>query len=353
MFEDGYDRLRNLLFYGAVLCLAYFVFRIFEPFFVPLAWAAILAVVCSPLRDRLENRHTPTRSALMITGGVILLLIVPALLVATLFVREGISAARGIQAAVGQGNFGWLGRGWSRAAAFAAAEGLTVDLPTLVRQYASRVGESMAGGLEAVVRNLVLFFFELVVMLFSLFYFVRDGQGMLRRFRLLLPFSGTMQDRMLAEARGLIFASLATSLTIGAAQGLICGASFALVGIHSAVFWGVVMGFMALLPVVGAWPIWGAAAIWLFSTGHLARALTLIAICGGVGAAFDNILRPILLGGRASLNGLLVFISVVGGIAFFGVLGIVLGPIVVATALGILDVYSGKDEARTVQTVPP
>jgi predicted PurR-regulated permease PerM len=167
-----------------------------------------------------------------------------------------------------------------------------------------------------------------------------------------LPFEETMTDRMLAEARELIFASVTTSLVIAAVQGMLCGGAFAIVGLGSAVFWGVVMGFLSLLPVVGAWPIWIPAALWLFSTGHTVRALVLIAICGALGAAIDNILRPVLLGGRASLNGLLVFISVLGGIAVFGVLGIVLGPIVVATAVGILDVYSGIDVAMNAPEAP-
>jgi predicted PurR-regulated permease PerM len=94
--------------------------------------------------------------------------------------------------------------------------------------------------------------------------------------------------------------------------------------------------------------VWIPGAIWLFSTGHWGRALVLIGICGGVGATVDNILRPVLLGGRASLSGLLVFISVLGGIAVFGVLGVVLGPIVVATAVGVFDVYSGKDASEPV-----
>jgi predicted PurR-regulated permease PerM len=110
------------------------------------------------------------------------------------------------------------------------------------------------------------------------------------------------------------------------------------------------MAFLSLLPVVGAWPIWVPATIWLFSTGHTGRALALIAICGGIGSTIDNILRPILLGGRSSLNGLLVFISVLGGLAVFGALGIILGPIVVATAVGILDVSAGEDAKRQTAT---
>ena len=134
-----------------------------------------------------------------------------------------------------------------------------------------------------------------------------------------------------------------TSLVIAAVQGIICGGAFAIVGVGSPLFWGVVMAFLSLLPVVGAWPVWILAAIWLFSTGHAARALLLVGVCGGLGSTIDNILRPVLLGGRSSLNGLLVFISVLGGIAVFGALGVVLGPIVVATAVGVLDVYSEKE----------
>jgi predicted PurR-regulated permease PerM len=141
-------------------------------------------------------------------------------------------------------------------------------------------------------------------------------------------------------------------LVIAGVQGFLCGLAFAIVGLGSPVFWGVVMGFLSLLPVVGAWPVWIPATIYLFSTGHWGRAIALIAICGALGGSIDNILRPLLLGGRASLNGLLVFISVLGGIAVFGILGVVLGPIVVATTVGILDVYSGIDTAGTAPDPP-
>jgi predicted PurR-regulated permease PerM len=229
---------------------------------------------------------------------------------------------------------------------------MKVDLPALVREGASRAGESMAAGLGSVIRNIVVFLFELLVMLFALFYFLRDSEGILSRFRNLLPFEESTRDRMLAEARELIFASVTTSLVIGAVQGVICGGAFAIVGLRSAVFWGVVMGFLSLLPVVGAWPVWVPAMIYLFSTGRPGRAIVLIAICGALGGTVDSILRPALLGGRASLNGLLVFISVLGGLAVFGVLGVVLGPIVVATVVGILDVYSGHDAAASGAETP-
>jgi len=343
--QTAENRFSNVLFYGVVLCLAYLVFRVFQPFLSPLAWAVILGVIFYSLNERFERKWGRTQSAVLITLGVTVILIVPVLLLSALFVREGIAAARNIQTTMASGGYGWFNRAWDWLASSIAAEGVTVDLPGLVREGAGRAGEYMATELGAVIRNIVVFLFELFVMLFALFYFLRDGDSMLNRFRLFLPFEENMTERMLAEARELIFASVTTSLVIAAVQGTICGGAFAIVGLGSPIFWGVVMGFLSLLPVVGAWPVWIPAVIWLFSTGHAGRAVILIAICGALGGTIDNVLRPILLGGRASLNGLLVFISVLGGIAVFGVLGVVLGPIVVATAVGILDVYSGTDVA--------
>lgn len=346
------ERFSNVLFYGVVLCLAYLVFHVFLPFLEPLGWAAVFAVIFHSWNERLGHKWGRTTSAVSITAGVTLILIVPLLLLAALFVREGITAARDIQAAMGQGQYGWFGRAWEWLVSNLSAEGMKVDLPGLVREGASRAGQSMAEELGAVIRNIVLFLFELFVTLFALFYFLRDAEGILDRFRNALPFEETIRTRMLAEARELIFASVTTSLVIAAVQGVICGGAFAIVGLKSAVFWGAVMGFLSLLPVVGAWPVWIPAVIYLFSTGHPGRAIVLIAICGVLGSTIDSVLRPVLVGGRASLNGLLVFISVLGGISVFGVLGVVLGPIVVATVVGILDVYSGRDSAAAAAEAP-
>jgi predicted PurR-regulated permease PerM len=328
------------------------VIRVFLPFLTPLGWAAVFGVIFHSLNGRLERKWGSTRSAVLITLGVTVILIVPVLLLAAMFVREGIAAARDIQATVTNGQYGSIGRAWGWIASRIAAKGVTMDLPALVRQGAGQAGEYMATELGAVVRDIVLTLFELFVMLFALFYFLRDGERILQRFRRLLPFNETMTERMLAEARELIFASVTTSLVIGLVQGILCGGAFAIVGLGSPIFWGAVMGFLSLLPVVGAWPIWIPAAIWLVSTGHAGRAVLLAMGCGVLGGVIDSVLRPALVGGRASLNGLLVFISVVGGIAVFGVLGVILGPIVVATAVGILDVYSGIDLVERAPDAP-
>jgi len=345
--QNSKDRLSNVLFYGVVLCLVYLVFRVFQPFLEPLGWAAVFSVIFYSLNQRFEQKWGRALAATATTTGVALILIGPVLLLTTLFVREGIEAAHSLQAAMEAREYGRLGHVWEWISSHLVAQGFDVDLPSLVREGASRFGEYLASEFGNIIRNIIVFLFELFVMLFALFYFLRDGKSILNRCRVFLPFEESTRERMLAEAQGLIFASVTTSLVIAAVQGVICGGAFAMVGLGSAVFWGVVMAFLSLLPVVGAWPVWIPATIWLFSTGHSGRAIVLIGICGALGATVDNILRPVLLEGRSSLSGLLVFISVLGGIAVFGVLGIVLGPIVVATSVGIVDAYSATDAKTT------
>jgi predicted PurR-regulated permease PerM len=117
------------------------------------------------------------------------------------------------------------------------------------------------------------------------------------------------------------------------------GLAFAILGIGSPVFWGVMMAFFSFVPLLGTWVIWVPASIWLMVDGHLAKGIVLLALGALVIGSVDNFLRPWLLSGRAQLNALLVFIGVLGGISVFGMLGLVLGPIVIATAAGALQAY--------------
>jgi predicted PurR-regulated permease PerM len=340
---DTKTRLDNILFYGMVLLLALFVFRVFEPFLEPLGWAGVLVVVFYAPHRMLERKFHRGTAAAISTIGVTLILILPVLGIIFLSVREGLQATHSIQDAIAAGHFGWVGRAWAWLSAKVPVAH-RLDIGTLTEEGASRVGGLLAGQVGAIFRNVAVFLFDLFVTLFALFYFFRDADSILAGFTGVLPFEESRRKNILNEARDLIFASVTTSLIIGALHGLVGGLTFALVGLPAPIFWAIVMAFLSLLPVVGSWPIWLPAAIWLFSTGHWGRGAIVLLLCGGAAGLTDSFLRPYLIGGRSSLNGLLVFISVLGGIACFGMLGIVLGPIVVATALSLLSGYSGAHE---------
>jgi predicted PurR-regulated permease PerM len=331
-------RLVTALFYAFLALLAWLVFLVFRPFLAPLAWAAVLVVVFYPLHRRLEKRWRKTRAALVSTAGVTLILIVPALVVMAAFVHQGLEALRGMELAGLAGKLGWGNRVWNWILAHVPGQ-TAVDLPEMARQEARRLASELAAGVGTVVRNVALFLFDLVVTIFALFYFFRDGETIMGGIRGILPLSPPYREQMLRQTKELIFAGVVSSLVGAAAHGLLGGITFALVGIHAAVFWGVVMAFFALLPIVGAWVIWGPAAGWLMFHGRVGAGVVLLIVCGLAVALIDNVLRPLMISGQARLSGLVVFISVLGGIEVFGLLGVVLGPIVVAAGLGVLEAH--------------
>ncbi len=180
------EGMRTVLFYGVVFVLGWLVFLIFEPFLVPLGWAAIFAVLFYPWYERLRRRWGSTGTAAAGTAGVALMLILPSLLLMFLFTREGVQAAYELQDALAAGKFDWVSREWGRLASRFGGSG--PNLPELLQQGAERVGTFLASELGTIVRNVALFLLELVITLFALFFFFRDGNAIISSLRRALPF---------------------------------------------------------------------------------------------------------------------------------------------------------------------
>ncbi len=343
ILQTGHERVASVLFYGVVLILAYLVFRVFQPFLVPLGWAAVFVVVFHPLQVWLERRMGPAAAAGMSTAVVTLILIVPALLLSAAFVREGIEAVQSMQSALAEGRLPWVQRGWNWLQQHLPGDE-PADMAALARDYGQRLAGFLAAQAGAVVRNVLGFLFDLFVMLFAMFFLFRDHSALVEGIQRILPFEPKQTRRMLLQTRDLIQASVTSSLIVGAVQGLLGGVTFALLGITGALFWGVLMVFCALIPLLGTGIVIAPAVIWLLIEGQWVKAAVLAGVGAGVIGLADNFLRPLLISGRARLSGLVIFVSVLGGIAVFGMLGIVLGPIVVAAAASLLDAYTMESE---------
>lgn len=336
--QVGRERVGTVLFYGAVLLLAYAVYRIFEPFLVPLGWATVLVVVFHPWHARFEQLWGATRAALFSTLAITLILVVPVVLLLAVFVAEGVAAVNTLRENVAAGEFTWFAsaRAWLHARIPATEQ---LDLAQLLREGAERVATFFASRAGGVLRNIVLFFFDLFVMLFALFFLFRDRKAILDAVRRLLPFEEARCGQLFEQAHELIQTSVTSSFIIAILQGFLGGVTFALLGINGAIFWGVTMAFFALIPLLGTGIVIAPAALWLLLSGQVTHGIVLAAVGFGVIGMVDNFLRPILVSGRTQMSALVLFISVMGGIGAFGMLGLVMGPIVVATAKSLLDVY--------------
>ena len=345
------DQVTTVLSYGALLLLGYSVYEITAPFLVPLAWSAVLAIFFYPLHQLLVKRLKPNLAATVSTLAVTFLLIVPAIVVLFYTTKQAIDAGTKAQVVLQSPDRGMPTHilEWLKAQLPDSMQ--DADFTDPVKRGAERVAGFLAAKAGALVKNIFEFFVDLFVLLFALFFMFRDGEEISQVMRHLLPFDPDIQEDMMRESKELIFASVAVGLLIAAIQGALGGLAFTLVGIGTGIFWGVLMGFFSLVPVVGSALIWVPAALWLALTGHVWRGLLVLVICGGVAGVADNIVRPLLLRNRTHLNELLLFVSVLGGIQVFGLLGLVAGPTILAAAMGIFRVYTQhRDNLEAART---
>ena len=336
--QNSRTPLGGALLYGIILLLVYLVYVIFAPFLAALAWAGVLVVVCYPAYERLARRWGPSTAALASTVGVTLILIVPALFIGFVFARQGVQAAQSLQLQVAAGHFAWVNRLWTQLQAH-FPELSPAELSASIRRYGEQAAQFLAGRLGAIVRHAAEFLLDLTVTILAMYYLFRDGHAIIERLRQLLPFEAAQRDRLLEDSRELIFAGVTSSFVAGAAHGALGGLALAVAGVPAPIFWGVMMGFLSLVPFFGSALIWVPASIGLMLGGHIVRGILFAAFCAIIVGMVDNVVRPWFISGRSEMNGLLVFIGLLGGLSVFGLLGVVLGPIIVAMAATLLDLY--------------
>ena len=341
----------TVLSYGIIALIAYLAFQIFEPFFVALAWAAVLVVISYGAYEWLASRMHRSTAALISTFGVTLILIAPAVLILVLFLRQGSAALQSLHLSTASGRLVWFNRIWQhlqqRFPELNSAE-VTAEL----HRYGQEAAQFLAARLGSAARHTAEFLFDLVITIFAMYYMFRDGHSLASELRRLLPLQSFERERILDDTRDIIFATVLASFLAAAAHGTLLGLAFLAVGIHAALFWGVLMGFFSLIPVVGSALIWLPAAVGLALSGHTIKGVLLAVMATAIVFLVDYVLRPWFISGRAQVGELLVFIGVLGGISVFGALGIVLGPIVVALAADLLDLYTPR-RARPAHTAPP
>lgn len=326
---------REALAWILVLGLLYLLYLVIEPFLSPLIWAAVLAVFFFPAHRRLRDRvRSPSLSALLSVIAVALLLVVPVVMLTPAFVGQTAQVISDLP----------LGEIVDRVER--GLEFLSARLPPSVgnidktlEEGVSAASKKVGGWSAKVVGNFALFILDFVVLLLALYYLFRDGPHLVELLRDVSPFGGERHDVMMKQAMDMITVTISSSFVVAAVQGALGGMAFAVLSLPSPVFWGVVTALMAFLPFVGAWMIWMPAGVALLLQGQTGRGIALLVMGAVLVSLVDNILRPILIADRSRLNGLLVFISVLGGIQTFGLLGIVLGPLIMATAVGLLKGY--------------
>jgi len=339
--ESESERISTLLFYGTVILVAYLAYRIVEPFLVQIGWAVVLAICLQPVQDRLRPRLGPTRTALVLTLLVLVLLALPLAFAGSALLSEGQQVVTNLQAELESkgGASAWLHSAW---------DWLQSKLPFLppqdeaIAKVTARLGNvagfmaARAGGLLA---GAAAFVFSLVITLCLLFFFLRDSDSFAAGLRQVLPFQAEQNERLVTLTQRLVSASVTAAMLGSCIQGIIGGITFALLGIPGAAVWGLVMGILAFLPLIGATLIWLPASVWLLLSGSVVKGLVLLGVGVGIMGNVENVVRPLLLSGHTKMNTLVLLVSLLGGVSAFGFIGVILGPLVAAVITALVESY--------------
>jgi predicted PurR-regulated permease PerM len=337
---------------AVLLAALYVCWLMFQPFLNVLLWAAVLSVVFYPMHRRiLERTKKPSLAAAGSTLLVVLLILLPITFVTVAVVRELTAAASAFQAS----DHTWSNSmpSWAVALLDRAGQYVDIDREAARKFLADRMqtwGAALAASTLVVVGGAVGAVAQMLVVVFTLFYFFRDGERIRLAAYEIVPLQRVQWHDILTRTRDVIGATVYGVLAISAIQGVLGTFIFWSLGLPSPILWGVVMFFLSMIPMAGAFLVWVPAAVYLALTGAFVKAGILVGwglvVIGGI----DNVLSPRLVGRRARLHELLIFFSVLGGLQVFGVLGLVLGPVVVAMTLALIEMarQAGQPPSQTL-----
>jgi predicted PurR-regulated permease PerM len=314
-------------------------------FWQAIFWAAVFGILFRPSYLRMVRwfRGRETTAAAVTVLLIFFTVIVPALVAASMVASE----AAGLYAHIESGKIdigsmvNWFNQHLPMVGEWLQKYGFSLrDLSSKLSAVAIG-GSRFIGSLAlSAGQNVTSFVIQFFLMLYLLFFVLRDGDLMIKYLHRAIPLPDALERELFIKFAEVSRATIKGTLLIGLLQGTLGGIVFAILGIKGAVFWGAVMVILSMLPAVGAGLVWGPAAIFLFATGEVTKGIILVAFGAILIGLADNVLRPILVGRDTRLPDYLVLFSTLGGLAAFGITGFVLGPILAALFLTVVQIYT-------------
>ena len=341
----------------ALAAILYFCFRIMQPFLLPAFLAIILSILLAPSHGRLASQLHERRglAALLVCFALTLIILLPVVFLSFSLANEANDAYQRLR---DPDNLQKI-EAWLDPAANPILRRIRV-LPSWARlgglelgAQAERIGFAilrLATAFAAGIFNFVMNYFVVVVVLFFL---LRDSDHMADRIRSISPLSSEQEKmfvrRLRIVTRATVLGNLLTSLT----QGTISGIAFFVLGLPNPILWGVLTALLSLIPLVGTAFVWVPWTIYLFVQATPIKGVIFLVIQILIIGSVDNLLRPLFIQGGAKMHPLLIFFSILGGIAYFGILGMFFGPLMFAIAIALLEFYiapSEKDSANALES---
>ena len=344
--KDQIDQARSLAVLAATGIGLYLCWLMLKPFIGVLEWAIVLVIVFYPVHRRLTSKIGYRRlSALLSCLLVIVVVVLPLTLLTIAVAQELTNVAPNLPARISQ----FMNTQTPLVGKISAWLQTRFGIDTLRSQeflveQLKRSSEFLLGYSWNLVGNIVGGIVKAFFVVFTMYYLFRDGEQIVKRLPAALPVSKQQGEAIIVRTQEVVSASVYGVVTIASLQGLLGGFAFWVLGVPSPLLWAVLMAFVCMIPLAGSFLVWLPLSIYLMATGHWVKAVILIVWGALVVSTIDNFLRPKLIKNQTKLHELFVFFSVLGGISVFGLLGIVLGPVVLAITLGLIQTFQPQTE---------
>lgn len=330
-----------------LFCSLYLAYLILQPFLHILIFAIVLATAFHPTQVRLTRlyRGRKNLAALTIVFIITFVIVLPVFLFTSALVSQGLQSINQMNEWIKAGNLSKLAHD-ERLVTYLAKiqerlpflEWDKMNLTNSLLEISKGFGQYFLSKGATILGNVATLVYHFFIMIFVVFYVLRDGKEMIHQARLLSPLKTEQEDRIINGIHVVGGSVLLGTLATAAFQGLVGGIGLAIVGIPG-LFWGTVMGFSSLIPIVGTSLVWIPSTVYLIILGKMKYAVFLVAWNVLLVGSIDNFLRPFLMGGEGRMSPFYVFLAIIGGVQYFGLVGILYGPLILSFAMIMLYIY--------------
>lgn len=333
----AFSRVRSTFFFTLIAAFTIAMAFLFRPFFFPLFWAAVIAVMFYPMYERLAlHMHSRRAGSLFTVLAVLLIVVVPFLLIGLLLFQESVHLYNFIvdggylsqktpglisdffQKLLGSFNVNWAG---------------------YLQEFSKWLSQSLFSTLSYLTQHTIQFVIMMFLMLYSLFFFFKDGMTILKQFIHFSPLEDEYDQQLFARVASTVRATLKGSLIVGLVQGMFGLVLFLSVGVKGALVWAVVMTACSLIPAFGPFLVWLPVGLVLLAMGDIWQGVVVLVVGATFLSTIDNFLRPMLIGKDTALHPVVILFSTLGGIVVFGLSGFIIGPVIAAIYFSLLSVY--------------
>jgi len=335
-----FAKMRSVFFFSLIILLSVIILYLIRPFFYPIFWAAVLAVMFYPIyKGVVKYVKRQAISSFITILIVILTIFIPLTLITYLIVNASFdlynAASKNVIFTNPEQVSSWLQHSFLGP----YIDQIRNQWAGYISSVARTLGEFLFTNIMSFTQNSVKFLFMLFIMFYTLFFFFKDGKRILQKIMHISPLGDTYEEMLYNRFTSTARATLKSTILVGGLQGILAGLLFWITGIQGAIIWGLITMICALIPALGSFIVWAPIGVISLALGNTWQGIVILLFGFLVVSTIDNFLKPIMVGKDAQMHPLIVLFSTLGGVVLFGISGFVIGPVVAALYLSIISIY--------------